>query len=286
MRNYEEIKEYVECQSNYKCKVVSSKQERSFDDLGTEVRVWNVKTDVDGAWWIVEGDDVPMNLYPQAAYYFGVDEVYSFHMGIMARMSVRNEEYNPDDYIDAATVGSDIAPQLLRKLKGVADLIDNAIEVEDFQAIGVQCREILIELSNEIYLSFMAGDGEQPIASNFKGKTELFIKFYLPGSVNSDYRNIYKRMTESAWDFSNKITHSKNTTFYEVSSCVAMCIAVVSIYTNIEQKVYDPISKYICKSCKSKQLLIIDDEHDNEGIVSKFFLKCEICGEVTVVTLD
>lgn len=31
--------------------------------------VWNAKTDTDGAWWVVEGDTVPMNLYPLGAYY-------------------------------------------------------------------------------------------------------------------------------------------------------------------------------------------------------------------------
>ena len=50
------------------------------NDFDLDVTVWNVKTDTDGAWWVVEGDTVPMNLYPQGAYYFGTDEVYSFHM--------------------------------------------------------------------------------------------------------------------------------------------------------------------------------------------------------------
>lgn len=285
MRTHEEIQEYVEWQCQNKCKVLSAKTEQSFYDLGEEVRVWNVKTDLDGSWWVVEGDHVPMNLYTQDAYYFGTDEVYSFHMGIMARMRASHEDYQPEEYISAASVNAEIAPPLLRKLKVVANLIDTAVEVEDFQAIGVQCREIMIELGNEIYSPFMAGETEQPKSSDFKKKAELFISFYLAGSDNGDYRNIYKRMTESTWDFANKITHSKNATFYEVSSCIAMCIATVSIYENIRQKNYDLLSKYTCKKCKSKRLKITDDEHDEQGLVSKLYLECEECGLTTEVIL-
>ena len=74
----------------------------------------------DGAWWVVQGDTVPMNLYPQGAYYFGTDEIYSFHMGLMERMQASQEQYNPDDYIETASLGTEIAPQLLRKLRSIA----------------------------------------------------------------------------------------------------------------------------------------------------------------------
>lgn len=69
-RTYDDVANYVENQCNGKCKVISAKTEHSFKDLGIIVNVWNVKTDVDGDWWVVEGERVPMNLYPQGAYFF------------------------------------------------------------------------------------------------------------------------------------------------------------------------------------------------------------------------
>lgn len=285
MRTNEDISEYVEWQSQNKCNVLSAKPEQEFEDLGVKVRVWNVKTDLDGAWWVVEGDEIPMNLYPQEAYFFGIDEVYSFHMGIMARMQSDRDDYDPKEYIDAATVGTDIAPVLLRKLRNISTLIDLAIECEDFQAIGVQCREVLIELTNQIYLPVMAGDNEQPKGSDFKRKTELFVAFFMPGSANSDYRSIFKRMAESTWDFVNKLTHSNNATIYEVSSCVAMCIALISVFENINQKVHDPISKFSCNKCKSKKLQIIGEEHGADGFVCKLKLECQECESFLEVAL-
>ena len=285
-RTFEDVKNYVEWQSQGKCTVLSAKTEQHFDDLGVDVYVWNVKTDTDGDWWVVEGDTVPMNLYSQSAYYFGADEVYSFHMGLMQRMSAAQDEYNPEDFVNGVTLDAEIDPQLFRKLKSVAALIDTAKEIEDFQAIGVQCRETLIELGNHIYNPMMAGSGEQPQASNFKRKSELFIQFYLKGSENSDYRNIIKKLTEATWDYANKITHSRSATYYEVSTCVTLCISLVGVYENILQKVFDPLSQYHCSICQSKKLSIVGDDSDEDGIVQKLYLHCEECGGTTEVVFE
>ena len=225
-----------------------------------------------------------MNLYLQDALYLTADEVYSFHVGLMSRMMKAREEYISEDYIEAATLGIEITPVLLRKLRNTADKLENAKEIEDFQAIGVQCREILIELGNAIYMPGMEGDEEQPQKSNFKKKAELFIKFYLNDSENSDYRSYIKKITEATWDYANKITHSQNTTIYEASTCIALIISLISIYENVQHKIFDPISQFICKNCKSKKVTISGDEHGEDSIVTKLYIKCEECGEITEVT--
>lgn len=284
-RTNEDIKKYVEWQNQDKSEVLSAKPEHNFDDFGMEVCVWNVKTDNDGNWWVVEGDAIPMNLYPQSAYYFGADEVYSFHMGLMQRMSASHNKFDPEDFVHGNTLGVEIAPQLMRKLKNVALLIDTAKEMEDFQSVGVQCREILIELGNHIYVPAMAGVDEQPQASNFKKKSELFIQFYLTGSENADYRSIIKKLTEATWEYANKITHSSAATYYEASTCVMLSTSLVGVYENIVQKVYDPISQYRCSVCKSKKLFIDEDSCEND-IVQKLYLKCEECNAITEVIFE
>ena len=116
-RTKEDVEKYVVWQCQGQCKVLSAKPEQQFNDLGADVTVWNVKTDTEGAWWVVEGESVPMNLYPQDAYYLGTDEVYSFHMGLMQRMNASREQYNPENFVTGITLGTEIAPQLFRKLK-------------------------------------------------------------------------------------------------------------------------------------------------------------------------
>ncbi len=284
-RTFEDVSRYVEWQCQYKSKVLSAKPENHFDDLGIDVTVWNVKTNNEGSWWVVEGENVPMNLYPQDAYYFGTDEVYSFHMGIIQRMQASIEDYHPDDYISGATLGAEIAPQLLRKLRSVAKIVDSATEIEDFQSIGVQSREILIELGNYIYTPQMASDEEQPQASNFKRKAELAIQFYLKGADNSDYRSIIKKLTEATWDYANKITHSRNATYYEASTCIALCISLVSVYENILQKINNPISKHSCPVCKSKKLVVERIDIDDNDEIKEANLLCDECGNSFIVEL-
>ena len=282
-RSVKEVSEYVESQYTETCKVLSAKIENEFEDLGVKVNVWNVKTNKDEDWWVVEGEEIPMNMYSQSAHYFSTDEVYSFHMGLMNRMFAEQNEYIPENFVKAVSLDGEIAPVLFRKLKNVVAGIDSATEIEDFQAIGAQCREILIELGNSIYQIEMAGNSEQPQESNFKMKAELFINFYLSGSKNKDYRSIIKKLTEATWDYASKITHDQNSTFYQVSTCVTLVTSLVSLYENIRQEVYDPISQYMCKNCKSKKLTIINDEHDENGIVSKIYLKCDECSEITEI---
>ncbi len=47
--------------------------EQTFQDIGIEVSAWNVKVE-DSSWWIVEGENTPMNLYTQDAFCFSADE--------------------------------------------------------------------------------------------------------------------------------------------------------------------------------------------------------------------
>ena len=131
----------------------------------------------------------------------------------------------------------------------------------------------------------MAGDQEQPQASNFKRKSELAIQFYLTGSDNADYRSIIKKLTEATWDYANKITHSSSTTYYEASSCVSLCISLVGVYENVLQKVHDPISQQSCPVCKSRKLTVENIETEEIGRVKAVHLRCEACNNVSVITL-
>ena len=89
-----------------------------------------------------------------------------------------------------------------------------------------------------IYDSHMAGNQEQPQASNFKKKAELTIQFYLNESDNADYRSMIKKLTEATWDYANKIAHSSSATYYEASTCVSLCISLVCVYENVRNDIF------------------------------------------------
>jgi hypothetical protein len=101
--------------------------------------------------------------------------------------------FKPENFVEALAQGANIAPQLFRKLKMVSKLLDEATEIEHFQSIGLQCREALIELANAIYTPDMCNEPTQPKGSDFKKKSELFVRCLLADADNADYRSYIKK---------------------------------------------------------------------------------------------
>ena len=128
-----DVTRYMESEGREK--VISAKEEQTFNDMGVEVRVWNVVTE-QGRWWVVEGDGVPMNLYSQDAYYFSSDEVYSFHMGVLARVQVRHEK-DPEHALRDVRFGEERFHGVRRKLHVAAQALSTATEPEDKRSSSV-----------------------------------------------------------------------------------------------------------------------------------------------------
>jgi hypothetical protein len=266
-----QVEKYVEQQCRGKVKVIHSKSEQSYNELGFEVTVWNVKIDKEGSWWVVQGD-LPMNLYPQdTAYYFSTDEVFSFHLGIMLRLM--NEEANkPDKFIDYISNGAELTINLKRKLTLASEKLQGAIEIEEIQAIGVMCREILIELINYVYTTDSFEGEENYKKADVKNRGELVINKYLSGSENAELRKHIKSLLNGAWDFSNTITHSSSRTAQEASICLIMTTAIVSSFENILEQYHEPLHGLKCNKCGSRRLIVAQNEETQDLLIT-----CENC---------
>ena len=92
-------------------------------------------------------------------------------------------------------------------------------------------------------------------------------------------------MTEATWEYANKITHSSNATYYEASTCVALCISLISVYENVLQKAHDPISQQSCPVCKSKKLTVKNIDTDQNDKIKAIQLLCDECENVFIVEL-
>jgi hypothetical protein len=266
-----QVEEYVEWQCGGKAKVVHSKPEQSYSELGFDVTVWNVKTAADGTWWVVQGD-LPMNLYPQdKPYYFSTGEVFSFHLGIMLRL-INDDANKPDKLIDRIANGTEITTSLRRKLTVASEKLQETVEIEEIQAIGVICRETLIELIGYLFEIDSFKCEEEFKKSDVKNRGDLVISKYLPGSENSDLRKHIKNLLNGAWDYANVITHSSSRTIHEASICLTMTIAIVASFENLLNKYHDPIAELKCKKCGSKRLIVGENNESEELLII-----CENC---------
>lgn len=251
--------------------------------MGLKVTVWNVKTK-EGAWWVVEGDGVPMNLYPQGAYYFSSDEVYSFHMGVMTRVMTR-EEHDPEHVLRLVTLGHSRFIGIRRKLHVASEALAKATEPEDFQAIGLSCREVLIALGGELVLDPEVPPGtEIPKLADFKNRARLAIDRLLTGSENSELRTHARKISEAAWVFSSMLTHSPNRTIHEAFICVSLIGAVLTLFEQLLEKDGMQSRDLSCPLCKSRQLEYIDRQA-TESEPSETILHCNYCGWQELVAL-
>ncbi|WP_296806376.1 hypothetical protein [Thiocapsa sp.] len=269
-----EVASYVERDGQEK--VASAKPEHNFNDLGPKVTVWNVKTDK-GAWWVVEGEGVPMNLYPQDAYYFSSDEVYSFHMGLMARLLTR-EAHDPDRVLYSISFGSTRFVGVRRKLHVASEALATVTEPEHAQAIGLTCREVLIELGKEVLLDReLPPNHEAPKDADFKSRSRLSIERLAPGSENSEIRDEARRVADGAWSFSCHVTHSTHSTRQDAIVCITMTAAVLSMFEQLLAKVDQAEGVLVCPSCKSRQVDIIDRQVA-KGEPKETIVSCSYCG--------
>lgn len=254
--------------------------EQTFRDLGTEIYVWNVKTD-ESSWWVVEGDGAPMNLYSQDANYFSADEAYSFHMGITQRLNARHhKEFK--HVIDELPLDIDRVKSISRRLNLAAQELNQITGPEDIQSIGLTCRESLIELAAALVKDNPDILNENNLkAADFKGIAESVISIYAQGKSNSKLRRRCRLMSEFAWDHSSEIVHSPNKNIPDAKICLLFTCSVVSIFQNLYLKHLGFDAEPKCGECKSLDYEFIETQDD-----SILIMKCNSCGHDEIIQVE
>jgi len=246
--------------------------EQTYQDLGVEINVWNVKTE-DNAWWVVEGENAPMNLYTQDANYFSADEAYSFHMGITQRLHAQHHR-DFKHVIDELPLDIDRVKSISRKLNIASQDLNDISGSEDIQSIGLTCRESLIELA-----TVLSNDNPSLLkdnnlkAADFKSIAKAVVAIYAHGKSNSKLRKHCRAMAEMAWDHSSEIVHSPNKNIPDAKICLLFTCSVVSIFQNLYLKYLGFDSEPKCPECKSMDYdLLSTDQY------SIIIMHCNSCG--------
>jgi hypothetical protein len=152
----QEIKDYVEWQARGEEKVLHAEKVASERIFGRDYDVWDVHTDKE-RWWVITS---PTNLYSQRLMP-SLDYTLSFHIGLMARVAGQR---GPE--------GTNAEQEFLlitnRKMTQASEAFDKADEAEEFQSVGMRCRECLLTLIRELENGSDIGAGEgRPKAGDF-----------------------------------------------------------------------------------------------------------------------
>jgi len=204
--------------------------------------VWDVHTNVD-RWWVITN---PTNLYSQTQFP-NMDLAVTFHVGLCLRVP-------RDEKTKLADLPIEPFARCYRLLSEASDALAQAQEVADYQAIGVRCREALLAFVDAAQnVMPWKSENEPPRRADFKAWVEHICNVCLVGQSHKSRRKLFKTLLETAWEFSNWLTHSKSSYWHDAE-------AATSTTENAMTLCISPVLQHVrsvpdaCPACGSHRL--------------------------------
>lgn len=118
-------------------------------------------------------------------------------------------------------------PRVDRTINETRRRLAEAANEEQFQAVGLLCREALISLAQAVHnpTNHPPTDGTIPSESDAKRMFDAYIAVELAGSSHAAAR----RHANAAYDLANDLQHRRTANFRQASLCVEATSSVVSV---------------------------------------------------------
>jgi len=192
------IRDYVNSQSPEDNQAVLVQKVGSRRVLGHRRDLFDVHC-AQSRWWVITD---PTNLYSQDDFP-QIEQALTFHIGLGAVLAERSRSALEDAEIEAQVASS------WRRFQQAVDTMNDAEESEDFQAVGVKCRDALIALAKDHAVAGWLGEVTQPPkAADFKGWGNIFAERLSEGRM----RNYLKALVDKTWDLTVWLQHNSNAT--------------------------------------------------------------------------
>lgn len=149
-------------------------------------------------WWVITE---PTNLYLQEDFP-EVEQAFIFHLGLGLFLAERSRAELPEE--DEERVSG-----AWRRYRQALSDMDEAGESEDFQAVGIKCRDALLAVVRDHTDADWVGEVEEaPKISDFKGWGDVFAERLAEGRV----RSYLKALVDKTWDLTVWLQHNTNAT--------------------------------------------------------------------------
>jgi hypothetical protein len=213
-----QVSGYVELEAGDES-VVHAEKISSERVMGHEYDVWDVETDKN-RWWVITE---PTNLYLQSEFK-SMDYALSFHIGLTMRVFAKQAR--------SARTGEEERDRLLtpwRKWEQAARASEDADEAEDFQAVGMRCREALLAFVRSVARKEMVPEGEDaPKKGDFLHWSEYIAASITPYSPR--LRGYLRKTAATAWDLATWLTHEQNAHRFEAIIAVDATAHVLNAF--------------------------------------------------------
>lgn len=235
----EEVREYFEWQTP-DLEVTFMQKVYSEAVLNTRHDVWDIHTNKD-RWWVITGGT---NLYSQEQFP-NMDLALTFHIGLILRIP-RTEVQQKDD-LRIIPFGP-----IFDKIEEAGTAVTQAHNLAGYQAVGVRCRETLLELI-DVAQDAATWTDTPPQRANFRAWSEIICNNLLPGDSNKERRGALKNALESAWTFSNWLTHSKSAAWIDADMAHSLMQHAVGMATSMILRELRDVPEE-CPKCGSPHL--------------------------------
>jgi hypothetical protein len=256
------IAEYVEWQA--KGETVEHAEKVSTEHvMGRKHECWDVRTDKERYWVITS----PTNLYSQKLMP-SLDYTLSFHIGIGARMASAKP-------VEVSTFEQIVMADAWRRWEQAGELLNEAEEAEDLQAVGMRCRECLIVMVRTISQPQMVPEGSTaPNHADVKHWCELIANHVAKGSSAKEVRGYLKATSKSGWELVSWLVHAQNATRADAMLVHDVTQHILAIFGTAMFRHRQGIPDR-CGACGSYRISLWADE---PGVPMK--PRCEACGWV------
>jgi hypothetical protein len=228
--------------------------------------VWDVHS-TNGRWWVVTN---PMNLYTQDDFK-SMDVVLTFHVGLMARVAARREPQAGDEEHGrlAAT---------WRQWQQAVGALDQAVEAEEFQAVGMRLREALLTFVREVANEAMLAPGEDaPKLGDFIHWSEHVATTIASGSSAEALRSYLKAIARETWQYVAALTHKNGAARHDAELGAGMVDNLIGLF-GLALVRWERGRPDSCPACGSYRIAgRYSDGGDDANVVSE----CGSCGWVS-----
>lgn len=233
---------------------------------GRRYDVWDVHA-TDGRWWVITN---MTNLYSQEDFP-SMDHALNQHIGLVERVIAKEfkRSHTTEEQQDRLATS-------FRRIEQANDALNEADEAEEFQAVGMRCRECLLAFIREVANEAMVPMGEEPPKRNdFIHWSELVASSIAGGGHSKRIRAYLKAVAERTWDLVQWLTHTSNATLLdgEVTVEATGHLLVVYSYALVRYERGEPDR---CPACDSYRM---SADYRPELVSSGAYVTiCDSCG--------
>jgi predicted RNA-binding Zn-ribbon protein involved in translation (DUF1610 family) len=181
--------------------------------------IWDVHTEKE-RWWVITN---PTNLYLQSQFP-NMDLALTFHVGLSLRIPRSGRHDIADLKVEPLLVA-------WRALDQAEEAITSAQENEDYQALGVRCRECLLSLIHALQTAIEPPTSVDLKHSDFLAWTEVIADVALAGASQKERRQLLKSSAKQSWQFVNWLTHARGSHFHDAEAALEATKQTLGLFT-------------------------------------------------------